>query len=154
MLSEQTWARIPSCRIEISWQCSLVSEPGKSKLRIFEHIFCTCNSLFNHWTLALIYNSAATALCTSVGLPRIDCSNVPMFCGPQGPLQKKRQKYGNLIFLSFEITQNQTRSTSERGFVCYVRTNFNKAWCQLCVLGVIRVWLLSPATRNFRAQEG
>ena len=51
----------------------------------------------------------------------------PMFCGPQGPLQKKRQKYGNLIFLSFEITQNQTRSTSERGFVCYVRTNFNKA---------------------------
>ena len=34
----------------------------------------------------------------------------PMFCGPQGPLQKTYQKHGNLIFLSFEITQNQTRS--------------------------------------------
>ena len=156
MLSEQTWVRIPSCRIGISWQCSLGSEPGKSKLRIFEHIFCLAHvthcSTIEHWhsfiiPLPLHYVQVWGCLGLIVQM-------FPMFCGPQGPLQKTCQKYGNLIFLSFEITKNQTRSTSERGFGCYARTNFSKAWCQLCVLGVIRVWLLSPATRNFRAQEG
>ena len=55
----------------------LLANLGNRSCEFSNICFCTCNSLFNHWTLALIYNSAASALCTSVGLPRIDRSNVP-----------------------------------------------------------------------------